>query len=344
MNLSKLHIGLRVKDYPTMCELLDEPVKNGGSAKPAQLKRWKQYFSWREEGRAFIITEIYERPLPKPFKAGDMYTEDILIILHDYFKGSGYRTFFSGELLDLLGFTNGRKTIENRTNEITAEPEHFDLSDYDYLIIRQNFEYHIKYFKSIMTTSFERLERRNYLNWERTVKIKRLNGLWELASPEEHSIYEDIERQAKSELGIKTISLWNREKFNGLMHDKLLKQKWLDAKPSITINYQPQFDIDWINSNAKEARKRINDKVVSKMIGFIDSDIQKDIQYKMKYFNNNPEEDDDSAWLINYFYPTPEDKYIAINSGTMDDLRNARKELIKLYISLDGAAGNQPQS
>lgn len=30
MNLSKLHIGLRVKDYPTMCELLDEPKKTGG--------------------------------------------------------------------------------------------------------------------------------------------------------------------------------------------------------------------------------------------------------------------------------------------------------------------------
>lgn len=344
MNLSKLHIGLRVKDYPTMCELLDEPEKNGGSSKPAQLKRWRQHFSWREEGRAFIITEIYERPLPKPFKADDMYTEDILIILHDYFKGSGSRTFFSGELLDLLGFTNGRKAIENRTNEKTAEPERFDLSDYDYLIIRQNFEYHITYFKSIMTTSFERLEQRNYLNWERTVKIKRLNGSWELASPEEHGIYKDIDRQAKSELGIKTISLWNREKYNGLMHDKLLKQKWLDAKPSITINYQPQFDIDWINFNAKEARKRINDKVVSKMISFIDSDIQKDIQYKMKYFDNDPEEDNDNAWLINYFYPTPEDKYIAINSGTMDDLRNARKELIKLYISLDGAVEVKSQS
>ena len=57
MNIQKLEVGMKVKNYKVLCELLNEQVLNGNS-KIAQLKQWEQYFTWHKEGNAFIIDEI----------------------------------------------------------------------------------------------------------------------------------------------------------------------------------------------------------------------------------------------------------------------------------------------
>lgn len=95
------------------------------------------------------------------------------------------------------------------------------------------------------------------------------------------------------------------------------------------------FPMDETNFDAHESRKRINEKTVAKMLEHIESDIQKDVEYKTHFFENIDDADD--AWIIDYFYPTQEEKYIGISSGTMDDLKNARRELVDMYIALDGA-------
>ena len=59
-----LQIGLLVKNYLAMCLLLDEPEKEGKS-KILQLENWKRYFDWDKQGHKFIITVIYDIPLPK---------------------------------------------------------------------------------------------------------------------------------------------------------------------------------------------------------------------------------------------------------------------------------------
>lgn len=57
--------GQVIKSYRAMCNLLDEPIKNGGDSKQAQLKEWARYFKWHNEKYKFIIDEIYDEPLPK---------------------------------------------------------------------------------------------------------------------------------------------------------------------------------------------------------------------------------------------------------------------------------------
>ena len=73
------------------------------------------------------------------------------------------------------------------------------------------------------------------------------------------------------------------------------------------------------------------------MLGYIDTDIQRDVNYKAPIFEDTCEDVSNEAWIFDYFYPTLEDKYIGISSGTMDDLRDARRELVDMYIALDGA-------
>lgn len=62
MTLEKLEVGMKVANYRKLCELLNEPVKNGGSSKSAQLKEWERHFAFERQGNAYIITEIYDTP------------------------------------------------------------------------------------------------------------------------------------------------------------------------------------------------------------------------------------------------------------------------------------------
>lgn len=335
MVLDNIYPGLRVKSYPALCKLLGEPVKNGGTSKKAQIKRWKQHFSWKKDGQAFIIIAVFDRPQPKPFRADDRYTQDILVVLHDYFGGKGSEAFCSSKLFALLGFTNGREIREKFAEGASEKPHRFGLNNYDYRLIQYNFSHHVGALKQTIVASLDRLQDRRYLEWRRTVEIKQSNGRWRHATPEEIEIYNEIDASVRESMGIKRLSPWRYKSYNEAMDEKFAEHKWATARPSITIDYNPQFEMDETNFDAHESRKRINEKTVAKMLEHIDSDIQKDIEYKTHFFENIDDADD--AWVIDYFYPTQEEKYIGVSSGTMDDLRDARRELVDMYIALNGA-------
>lgn len=63
MNLENLYVGLRVPNYRKLCALLEENIEAGNS-KEAQLRKWTQFFAYRREKNAYIITEIYSSPKP----------------------------------------------------------------------------------------------------------------------------------------------------------------------------------------------------------------------------------------------------------------------------------------
>lgn len=335
MVLENIYPGLKVKNYPTLCELLEEPVINGGTSKEAQIKRWEQHFSWKRDGQAFIIVAVFDSPQPKPFRANDLYTQDILAILHDHFEGRGSEAFYSSGLFALLGFTNGREIRERLMGDTSERPYRFGLNNYDYRLIQYNFNYHVRTFKQTIASSLDRLQDRGYLEWRRTVEIKQSNGRWRHATPEEIEIYNEMDASVRESLGIKGLSPWRYKAYNEAMEKKLAEHKWAAARPSITIDYNPQFEVDETDFDARESKRRINKKAVAKMLAHIDSDIKNDIEYKTYFFDNIADADD--AWIIDYFYPTQEEKYIGISSGTMDDLKNARRELVDMYIALDGA-------
>ena len=64
---NKLYVGLIIKNYKLMCQLLNEKEKNG-KGRNYQFKKWQQYFEWEKQGYKFVITEIYEEPILKPIK------------------------------------------------------------------------------------------------------------------------------------------------------------------------------------------------------------------------------------------------------------------------------------
>lgn len=58
MNLNKLNNGQVIKNYKTMCEILEEPYV-GGKSKIIQLDKWKLYFDYSKDGVKFIINDVY---------------------------------------------------------------------------------------------------------------------------------------------------------------------------------------------------------------------------------------------------------------------------------------------
>ena len=58
MNLNNLSNGQVVKNYKTMCEILEEPYM-GGKSRVIQLDKWRLYFDYSKDGVKFIINDIY---------------------------------------------------------------------------------------------------------------------------------------------------------------------------------------------------------------------------------------------------------------------------------------------
>lgn len=131
VDTSKLVIGMVIKNYKELCNLFGEDTKTG-KAKQLQLKNWKRYFDWEKDGQKFIITDIYDTPLPKEDlrRKGNnsIYKNYIELILLQYLaKQEGYsKTFTKRNWLELLGMINSKygrepkiklKQLDNSIND-----------------------------------------------------------------------------------------------------------------------------------------------------------------------------------------------------------------------------------
>lgn len=113
IDTSRLVIGMTLKNYKLLCEILGEEEKTG-KAKQLQMQNWKRYFDWEKDGQKFIITDIFDTPLPKEDlrRKGNnsIYKNYIELILLQYLsKQEGYRkTFTKRSWLELLGMINSK--------------------------------------------------------------------------------------------------------------------------------------------------------------------------------------------------------------------------------------------
>lgn len=68
---SKLNIGDVIKNYVVLCQILNTKYCSGRQ-KVYQLEDFKRYFNWENNGRNFVITEIYDTPIPKKKKQNNL--------------------------------------------------------------------------------------------------------------------------------------------------------------------------------------------------------------------------------------------------------------------------------
>lgn len=105
--VENLSVGMEVKNYRKMCELLGENIKSG-NAKIYQLKEWNCHFSYEKLGNKFIINDILDEPLTKNSRGGCRYYREenklincdksIYDLIHD-FDGKKDLTSFSSIII-----------------------------------------------------------------------------------------------------------------------------------------------------------------------------------------------------------------------------------------------------
>ena len=122
INTSNLKIGQVVKNYKELCALLEEEVKTGKS-KQLQLDNLKRFFEWEKAGQKFIITDIYDTPLPKvdgrSSGNNSKYVKCIeLLLLHYLLNKKDYTaTLTKRNWWQILGMIN------NKYNQIERDKE-----------------------------------------------------------------------------------------------------------------------------------------------------------------------------------------------------------------------------
>ena len=166
--------GLVVKNYKVLAELLDENI-SGGNAKKAQLTNWKRYFEHKKEGNQFIITKVYDNPLPitEGKSVGNnivyvKYIETLLLNILSQQKDMSI-TCTKNYLLVALGITN-RKYTDRVARKILLKNKTFtskEINDFDrraYQII-----------DNILFNALNSLQRRCLLNWRQELHYEMID-------------------------------------------------------------------------------------------------------------------------------------------------------------------------
>ena len=117
VNTNNLLIGMEIRDYQTLCELLGEKTKTG-KARILQMNNWKRYFDYEKikYSNSYIVLDIYPEPLPKEhkdYRNGLFVNEFKVLILTQLLQAeindSGsiiYQTTFR-EIIEKMNIING---------------------------------------------------------------------------------------------------------------------------------------------------------------------------------------------------------------------------------------------
>lgn len=220
--------GLIIKNYKEMCSLLGETIGTGNQKK-AQLTEWQRYFDYEKDGQKFIITEIYDEPLP--IMAGRskgnnaIYVKYIETLLLHLLSKQDNQTLVCTKnyLLVALGMTDSRYTNET-TRKILTKVKSFrdyELHEFD------NRAYQV--FHRILFSSLNNLKNRCLINWKQELhyeKISETTGETEMgiATEDEEIRYMALKREILVQMGydhLRDIYFRNKtEEFYELLTDR----------------------------------------------------------------------------------------------------------------------------
>lgn len=120
-----ISVGMVIKDYKELCNLLNIPILSGGNMKQSQIKQLKCYMDFDKSGQKFIITDIFDTPLTvndqRKLGNNSIYVKYIEVILLQYLsKQNGFTsTLNKVDWWKLLGFINDKyKNVPDKDLEL----------------------------------------------------------------------------------------------------------------------------------------------------------------------------------------------------------------------------------
>lgn len=177
MDLTKLEVGLKIKNYKALCELLGVKPKAGGDSKKAHLKEMGRYFKYYKQGNAFVITEIYNQVLDKIdgrssggnaiFKDDTITTMLKLILAKS--KGNMVMYVPKHVLHEQLSLVNGYyHDLRQRKNARLL----YNVTKADTVLSKHFFSKVDESCESVVKTGLNKLKKQGFIEWSETrVKV-----------------------------------------------------------------------------------------------------------------------------------------------------------------------------
>jgi hypothetical protein len=187
VDTSNLRIGMVFKNYTELCRHL-EGKRIDGNSKEHTLSTWRRYFDWRNVNRKFIITEIYDVPLPKDPRGDAVYTKYIELILtlalSQIEDGVFYTTYGAlYKALNMVGSSYDRlKTYDSTIDEISRADN--EISAYGMWVLRSQAKAKLR---RILTNALKSMQSRRliFFSVEQAISYSKEGDELEAASDEE---------------------------------------------------------------------------------------------------------------------------------------------------------------
>ncbi len=269
-----------VKNYKELCGVLKQDVLSGNS-KSSQMKEFQRYFEYQKVGNKFLITYLYDEPLPKEDKRrngnNSIYVKYIETILLRYMSTQTKYTctFTKRNLWLLLGMIN-----ENYGRISMSELQKLDWSDeipHSYISsMKNNFYFRCNSILTrILFSALKNLRRRRLISYYEQTIIIDDNGRF-IANDNQLRIIDKIENGVLDEMGfIDVTQVFCRyktdefyRKVNGKMYDYM---GWRYAYKQYKLIYTPQVIQAEVCKAELELNKTLNNQ---KVIDAVNSNAQ----------------------------------------------------------------------
>lgn len=271
INTSNLQIGQVVKNYKELCALLGEK-EHGGDSRKAQLKEFARYFEWEKSGQKFLITDIYDTPLPKEDgRNKGKYVKCIEIVLLNYLsKQKGYTcTLSKKKWWELLGMINRKYDNVSQEELLEINPV---ITKFE---IRHYYQRCNKKLEEILFSALKSLSSRKLIDWEiETVIVTRNQEKthYRVANVFEKKMILRAERYVlhkimQLEKMFNVFAKQKQDEFYRLVNEILensLDKDWQYYYKRVKIIYNHDQIVEAIPDLEAELRKlELNDKVVN---------------------------------------------------------------------------------
>ena len=202
VDVSTLHVGLVVNNYKEMCRLLDQQPTTG-NAKKAQIDQWGRYFNWVRSKNRFIITEIYDIPLPEETRGDAVFSKYIekQLTLALAQNPDGVFCFTDNVIFEALNMV-GSEYRQLRSYETTVkELQRADneISWYGMWLLRAQAKAKLR---RILDNALESMRRRGVISYKREDAVAHSkNGDYESATDEETKLILEARQYALKKFG-----------------------------------------------------------------------------------------------------------------------------------------------
>lgn len=295
VDISNLQVGLIVKNYKDMCTLLGCEVCVGKS-KILQIKNWQRYFNFKKAGYKFIITGVYDTPLPsmdaRRIKEGK-YNKYIELLLLRYLSTCKDNTLEITKrgLYKVLGMVNenyDKITYDNCVKAIQEDIGH-KISKFNINNFHQRVE---NKFSKILYNTLDSMEKRKLIHYRKKIIITADDG-YDLenggsitALPYQEGIIEDMFQKVLDEWGYNSIAQVNLRYKTKEFYDEVNKRlsdeyEWKGFYTHILISMSDRKNTQHLSAedirglSPSVQREQFNKLLIEDINGQVDSKYEK---------------------------------------------------------------------